>query len=106
MNNKDYELIITIVSQGMATKVIQSSQKAGAMGGTVINGRGSSINENDKIFGIPIEPEKEIVLIVVEKEKAEEVMNQVEKDVKIDKPGNGIAFILDVEKVVGLYIKD
>jgi nitrogen regulatory protein PII len=108
MNNDmiKYQLIVTIVNNGIATKVIESSKKAGAVGGTVINGRGSSTNESAKIFGIPIEPEKEIILIVVNQDKAQDVLNQIEKDIKIDRPGNGIAFMLDVEKVVGINIKD
>jgi nitrogen regulatory protein PII len=105
MEEKKYKLIITIVNKGTANKVIDCSKKAGAEGATVVNGRGSSTDKSAKIFGIPIEPEKELILVVVEEEKAEGVMKQIEEDINIDEPGMGIAFMIDVEKVVGINTK-
>jgi nitrogen regulatory protein P-II 1 len=42
--------------------VLEASVMADAQGGTVLFGRGAGINEQEKIFGMSIEPEKEIVL--------------------------------------------
>ncbi len=97
-----FKLIITIVNKGTAASVIESSQAAGAEGATVINGRGTSLREQNKIFGIPIEPEKEVVMIVVDADKAEKILNKIVDDAEINVPGKGIAFIIDVEKVVGI----
>ena len=97
-----FDLIITVVNRGYATDVIQTSRKAGAGGGTIIYGRGSGLHEDKKIFGIPIEPEKEIVLTVIEHDKTDEVLEAIKKELKLDEPTKGIAFVLDVEKVVGL----
>ena len=97
-----FDLIITVVNKGYATDVIQTSKKAGARGGTIIYGRGSGLHEDKKIFGIPIEPEKEIILTIIERNKTDGVLEAIKQELKLDEPTKGIAFVLDVEKVVGL----
>ena len=97
-----FDLIITVVNRGYATDVIQISRKAGAKGGTIICGRGAGIHEDKKIFGIPIEPEKEIVLTIIEHDMTDGLLEAIKTELKLDKPGKGIAFVLDVEKVVGI----
>jgi len=105
MGNKNikYDLIITIVNKGYALDVINASKNAGAEGGTIINGRGSGIHETAKIFGIPIEPEKEIILILLDKNITNKVLESITKEAKLDTPGKGIAFVIDVEQVVGIH---
>lgn len=102
-NNKmEFDLIVTVINKGYASDVVQASKQAGAEGGTILNGRGSGIHENNKIFGIPIEPEKEIVLTLVERGKTEHVLNAITNEVGLNEPGKGIAFVLDVKKTVGI----
>lgn len=62
-----HDLIVTVVKKGCVEKIIEASKKAGAEGGTVIPGRGIGIHEGKKFFGIPIEPEKEILLTLIPK---------------------------------------
>ena len=98
----DYQLIVTIVNKGMAGKVIAASKKAGAKGGTVLYGRGTGIHEQAKIFGITIEPEKEIVLTLIREDKCKETLDKIVADVDLAKPGKGIAFVIPVENVLGI----
>lgn len=100
-----HELIIAIVNKGRSDSVIEASQKAGASGGTIITGRGSGVHEKAVLFGIAIEPEKEIILIVSEKEKTKEILNSIVEETKLNDEGRGIAFVLPVEKVYGLTEK-
>ena len=95
-------LIVTIVRKGWAQSVLEASVKAGATGGTALFGRGIGVNEKDTIFGIPIEPEKEIVLTLVEEEEAEGILEEIVRAVELNEPGRGLAFILPVTKVVGM----
>lgn len=97
-----FDLIVTIVNRGNAVDVVQASKDAGAEGGTVINGRGSGIHETAKLFGIPIEPEKDIVLTLIDKTKVEEVLDAITERVGLKHAGQGIAFVLDVERTVGI----
>jgi nitrogen regulatory protein PII len=100
---KDFDLLVIIVKKGYSEKVVKAAQAVGAKGSTVINGRGSSVHENKKILGVPIEPEKEIVLIVVEDKDTDKILNEIVSKVNLNEPGVGIGFILDVERVVGIH---
>ncbi|MFG6115543.1 P-II family nitrogen regulator [Thalassobacillus devorans] len=98
-----YQAITVIVEKGNAEEVIGAATKAGSKGGTIINARGSGIHETSKVFAMDIEPEKEIVLILSEKESTEEIVASIRSKLKIDEPGNGIIFIQDVNNTYGLY---
>ncbi|MFD1039263.1 P-II family nitrogen regulator [Virgibacillus byunsanensis] len=97
-----YDLIVTIVNKGDSDDVIDASKKAGAEGGTVLSGRGTGIHEQAKLFNILIEPEKEVVLTLISKDRTKEVLNSIEEDAELNKPGKGIAFVLDVDQTVGI----
>jgi len=97
------QAIFTIVDKGKAELVIDAAASSGATGGTVINARGSGIHETKRIFNIPIEPEKEIVLTIAPTEKVEAITTAIRKELKIDDPGMGIVFVMDVRSDYGLY---
>lgn len=97
-----FQLIVSIVNKGFCGAVIDSSLEAGAEGGTIISGRGSGIHEKAKLFSFTIEPEKEIVLTLVPSDRTEKVLEAIVTATKLNEPGNGIAFVLDVENVTGI----
>jgi nitrogen regulatory protein PII len=97
-----FDLIVTIINRGLALDVVEASKRAGAEGGTILNGRGSGIHETAKVFGIPIEPEKDIVLTLIPADKTETVLEAIAQEVGLQKAGQGIAFVLDVERTVGI----
>lgn len=98
----DTALIVTIVRKGWGDKVVEASTNAGAEGGTVLFGRGVGIHEHKRIMGIPIEPEKEIVFSVTPVEKVDAIIEEIGKAAELAKPGAGPAFVVPVEKVVGV----
>lgn len=65
----EYDLIVTIVNKGFAQEVVEASKKAGAEGGTILQGRGTGIHEKAKLFNIVIEPEKEVILTLIDRKK-------------------------------------
>ncbi len=100
--NKGCDLIVTIVKKGFSEQIIQASIKAGAKGGTVVFGRGTGIHEQQKIWGIPIEPEKEIILTVVSKQQTDTVLQAIKESGELDKPGMGIGFVISLDRVIGM----
>lgn len=98
-----YKLITTIVNRGKAEDVIDAANEVGSKGGTIINARGSGIHETKKLFNMEIEPEKEMVLIIANTESAERIVNTIREKLELDKPGNGITFIQDVNRAYGIY---
>ena len=104
-NKNEYSLIVTIVEQGNAEEVIECSKKGGAEGGTILTGRGAGIHDTAKFLGILIEPEKEVVLTLIEKNKVDAVLESIVTGMELEKPGRGIAFVLDVSAVAGIMHK-
>jgi len=95
-------MIVTIVRKGWGNTVLKASVEAGSSGGTVIFGRGVGVNERETIFGVAIEPEKEIVLTLVYADRAEAILDAIVRAAELDKPGHGLAFVVAVDKVVGV----
>lgn len=101
-----YQMITVIVDKGKAENVIDAATSAGSTGGTIINARGSGIHETSKLFSMDIEPEKELVMILSEKEKTETIVSSIREALNIDEPGMGIMYVQDVSKTYGLYKSD
>jgi nitrogen regulatory protein PII len=97
-----YSAIFTIVDKGKAENVIDAATRAGARGGTIINARGSGIHETQKLFSMNIEPEKEVVLVVAEKELTQAITEAIRADLQIDQPGKGIIFVQEIDSAYGL----
>ncbi|TMW70400.1 P-II family nitrogen regulator [Alteribacter natronophilus] len=102
-NTKGFNLIVTIVDKGNAGKVVDNSIAAGAEGGTILSGRGSGIHEKAKILSLNIEPEKDIVLTLIQRNKTKEVLGKIEEGTGLNQPGKGISFVLPVEDTVGIH---
>jgi nitrogen regulatory protein PII len=98
----DHDLIVTIIRKGWADRVVKASKEAGAEGATVVIGRGTGIHEQRMLLGIPIEPEKELVLTIIQRHKTEQVLEAIIKAGELEKPATGIAFVLEVKKAVGI----
>jgi len=97
-----HECIVCIVNSGYSETVMEAARKAGAGGGTVINARETATKDAEKFFGITVHPEKEIVMILVPKKKRDAILHSLYKTVGLDTKGQGIAFALPVDAVVGM----
>ncbi len=106
MNNTKFEVIICIVNSGFSEEVMNAARKCGARGGTVLRGRGTANPEAESLFGIAIQPEKEIVMILVKKSLKNDILHALYTAVGLDTPGQGIAFTMPVESVAGLTVGD
>ena len=102
MKKFDYELIVCIVNSGFSETVMDAAKAVGATGGTIINAKGTANKEAEAFFNIFIQPEKEMVMILVPSRIKDGVLHALYKAVGLDTPGQGIAFALPVDNVVGL----
>ena len=99
---KAEQLITVIVNKGYADEVMAAARKAGAGGGTVLNARGTAREDDQRFFGIQIVPEKEMVMILASKEKAEGIVSAIQSLRCLSVPGCGIAFCIDVDNFTPL----
>ena len=97
-----HECIVCIVNAGFSDAVMDAAREFGARGGTVIHGRGTASREAERFFGVTIQPDKELVLILVPHDLTDEILHALYRAVGLKTPGQGIAFSLPVDQVVGL----
>ena len=81
---------------------MDAAKAFGAGGGTVIRARGTANSEAEKLFNIVVQPEKELVMILVERAIRDDILHAIYREVGLNTPGQGIAFSLPVDQVVGL----
>lgn len=98
----EYEAIFTVVERGLGEEVVDAATAAGSRGATIINARGSGIHHDTKFFAMRIEPEKEIVLIIIERDKTDMIVSAISKAMGIDEPGKGIIFCMDINRASGI----
>ena len=98
----NYEMIMCIVNAGFSELVMDAAKEEGARGGTVIHARGTANKEAEEFFHIPIQPDKDIVRILVPAEIKDKVLHALYQNAGLKSEGKGIAFSLPVDEVVGI----
>lgn len=96
-----FELVITIVNKDYATNLMEAAREVGAKGGTILNARGTGDHNVEKLFGLTIQQEKEVVLILTEVDNKVAIMKSIIDATGLNTPGRGICFSLPVEDVIG-----
>ena len=102
MNNQTYEVIFAIVNAGFAEEAMEVARTNGARGGTIINARGVAKEKEAAFFGITLHADKEILMLVVEKNIRDNILNALYKEMGMDKKAQGITFSLPVSEAAGL----
>ncbi len=97
-----YEMIMCIIDSGFSEAVMDAAKEVGARGGTVIHARGTANKEAEQFFNISIQPDKEIVMILVPAEIKDAVLHALYRSAGLKTEGHGIAFSLPVDDVVGI----
>ena len=99
MEASSNKLIVTIVGKGKSGRVIKAAHHAGASGATVLNGHGAAVQ---LFLGISIDPEKDIVFTIIEEEKAQAVLNAISREMDLEQPHKGLAFMISLDQVIGI----
>ena len=102
MSDKQNQVIVCIVNNGFADEEMDAARAVGARGGTVMSARGTANIEAEKAFQIQIQPEKEMIMILVSEDIKEDVMHALYRSVGTHSPAHGIAFAMPVDGVVGI----
>jgi len=98
-----FKKLTVIVDYGMSNDVMNIARKAGARGGTILHGRGVGAEIDTNLFGVEIEPEKELVIILIPNDKADKVVDALTHELRLDEPGKGILLVEPVLDTRGLF---
>ena len=101
-----FKKLTVVVNRGMAEDVMDIARKAGATGGTILHGRGTGSEFTTKFFGMEIEPEKELVMIIMPSDLIDKVVNNLFYELHLDMADKGILFVEPIVEVRGLIDPD
>jgi hypothetical protein len=96
------DLIVAILNQGYSDEFMTTARSAGAGGGTVINARGLMHKGPIKFFGISVQDEKEIIIILSTRAKMPRIMQAVSTTFGLTSKAEGIIFSLPAENITGV----
>ena len=87
------ELIVLITARGKGDGIVRLAAAEGIAFRVMLRGRGTAGSETLRIRGIG-DSEKDVVLLSVETARAKDVMDRIAEKANLDRPGDGIAFML------------
>lgn len=99
-----FKLIVAFVEDSKTEQIMQAAREAGATGATVINNaRGEGLEEAKTFFGLTLSTQRDVLLLLVEQHLSRHILEHIGEVGEFDeKPGTGIAVVLDVEDAVGV----
>lgn len=104
MDEVKFELIVVLVNSGFSEIVMDAAREVGARGGTIVRARGTGTKDMENRYNIVITPDKEMILILVKETIRDQMLSAIYKAAGLGTDGQGIAFSLPVNDVVGIKI--
>ena len=98
----DYVALYVIVDRHEGQKAVHIAQENGARGATLVHGRGSAKEVKSILLNMNIEPEKDIVIMLVKKDLVEKIRDAIYEQMNLIEENKGIIYSLPVMEVRGL----
>ncbi len=102
MAANSYSMIMAIVDQGYSEDVMNAARPIGASGGTVFHSRRAGSEETLRFWGISVQQEREIVIILAPKADKMPIMEAINKDCGMHSAAHGVVLSVPVDSVVGI----
>ncbi|MBQ7968448.1 MAG: transposase [Clostridia bacterium] len=102
MNEKNYSLVAAIVNRGFSGDVMVAAREAGASGGTVIHSRELITEESAGFWGVNMQEEKEVLLILADAENKTNIMKAISEKYGTHSEANGLVLSLPIDSVMGI----
>ncbi len=99
-----FKLIIVLSDDSITDRIVDAARERGATGSTIItSARGEGLKAKKTFFGLDLETQRDVVLLLVEEHLSREILEAVADAGQFDdSPGTGIAFSIDVDDAVGV----
>ncbi|MDR1977801.1 MAG: P-II family nitrogen regulator [Synergistaceae bacterium] len=98
----EHVLILAVANRGYSQEVMDAARSVGATGGTIVHARGTAPAGTEKFFGVTIQPEKEIIMILASSEKKQDIMRTIVEKNGVGTPASAVTFAMPVCGVEGL----
>ncbi|MDH3589792.1 MAG: P-II family nitrogen regulator [Gammaproteobacteria bacterium] len=99
-----FKLLVVFVDDEHTEAVIDAARETGATGVTVVtNARGEGLTPNRTFFGLSLETQRDVLLLLVEERRSRHILEKICEVGQFEAaPGKGIAIQIDVEDAVGI----
>ncbi|AGX03136.1 MULTISPECIES: P-II family nitrogen regulator [Bacillaceae] len=97
-----YKLFIAIVKKGTAKKAVRLARGSGLAAAATVYARGIGKNEQTSFLGLEINHEKEVILMLIKEESAEEVITEVSSHLHFERPGTGLGLLININGFIGV----
>ncbi len=96
-----YSVIAAVVNQGYSENVMEAARAAGARGGTVVPSRQIADGQAMGFWGMSIQDERDLVLIVSDSENKLNIMRAIGEKCGIHSEAKGIVLSMPIDSVIG-----
>jgi len=97
-----FSVLVAIVAEELEDKAIEVAKGAGATGVTILTARGIGAKEKKTFFGLTYEGRESVLIYVLERKLAYEVLKALNKELKLEEEDHGIAFTIPIEHLAGI----
>jgi nitrogen regulatory protein P-II 1 len=94
--------VLAMVKPNLTDRIVEAAKKAGASGATVLSATGTGAGEAKTFFGLTLDIGTDVVVFLLDEPLVDLVLRAIEEAGQFSDPGTGVAFVVPVEKVVGL----
>ncbi len=102
-----FSLLVVIIDEELEDKALEVAKNNGAVNVSVLSARGLSLQEEKKtFFGFTLEGAQSILVFVLEKTVSIKVMKALNRELELEKPDRGVAFIVPLEHIAGVELKE
>ena len=95
---------MAIANEGRTDMVMNAARSVGAKGGTVLHGKGTGGENEQKFFKVSIAQEKEVILILSEAKQKSAIMKAILEKAGPDTEAGTVVFSLPVSEAAGFGI--
>lgn len=99
-------MIISVLNRKITEKVLSAIEREGIARTTIIPGRGRGADYPTLFFDIMLEPQRDTLFNLVHRDQAERVFDIIMDVGELEKPLNGVVFIVDVDKIGGIITQN
>lgn len=100
--NQDYTLLVSIVKESHASKVIKAAQDEGAHGATILLGKGALSQAQASLFGQPFETGRQIIFLAVSNDRKKKIMQRIYDQSGLKTEAHGLVFELPLIAAAGI----
>jgi nitrogen regulatory protein PII len=97
-----FSVVVVLVPEEHEDRAIDKLKEAGAVGVTIFKGTGVGLKEKKTFFGMGFERGESMMVCVTERTVGFKILKKIRKELELDKHGNGLAFTLPLDHLVGL----